>query len=115
MAERRTNEGRSGHARLVPRRDRPVSRSAAPLTDPRRAPAPPPRPAPDPKAARAGRTAAAVLAGTGIFWMIATWVGGAWGWSARVQALCDLFALAGFGFGLYLTWQAWRIGQAHKG
>ena len=98
----------------MPRRDRPVARPT-PLTDPRQGPAPPPRRVVDPRVARTARTAAIVLAGTGLLWIIATWAGGAWGWSVRVRALCDLFALAGFGFGLYLTWQAWRIGRAHKG
>ena len=116
MAERRTHEGRSGHARLVPRGGRPAARPA-PLTDPRLAPAPPPPPrrTVDPKVARIARTAAAVLAATGLLWMVATWAGGAWSWSARWRVFFDLFALAGFGFGLYLTWQAWRIGRAHKG
>ena len=115
MAARPTREDRSGHARLVPRRDRPVARPA-PLADPRLTPTPPAAGrAPDPRVARAARTAALVLAGTGLFWIAATWAGGAWDWSFRVRAFFDLFALAGFGFGLYLTWQAWRIGRAHRG
>ena len=97
----------------MPRRDRTAAPRPAPLTDPRHAPAL--RRAVDPRAARAARTAAAVLAGTGLFWIATTWAGEAWSWSVRVRVLCDLFALAGFGFGLYLTWQAWRIGRAHKG
>jgi len=114
VARRTPETPRSGHARLVPRRDRPVTRPV-PLPDPRQAPVPDRRPTMDPRVARAGRTAAIALAGTGVFWMLATWAGKASGWPDRVQVLCDLFALAGFGFGLYLTWQAWRIGRAHKG
>jgi hypothetical protein len=111
VAERRTRDSRSGHARLVPRRDRPVARPE-PVSDPRRVPGPR---VVDPRQGRAARTAALVLAGVGLFWVVATWAGGALGWSARARVFFDLFALAGFGFGLYLTWQAWRIGRAHKG
>ncbi|HVG48666.1 MAG TPA: DUF5337 domain-containing protein [Rubellimicrobium sp.] len=116
MVERRTKDSRSGHARLVPRRDRPVAARPAPLPDPRQAPqrAPAPRQA-DPRATRAARTAGLVLAGAGLLWVLATWAGEAWGWSARGRVFFDLFALAGFGFGLYLTWQAWRIARADKG
>jgi hypothetical protein len=62
----------------------------------------------------AGRQAALVLAGVGLFWVVTTWAGEAWGWSLRVRALVDLFALAGFGVALYLTWQVWRIRRADK-
>jgi len=118
VAERRTTDTRSGHARLVPRRDRPAAPSKpvarpGPLLDPRKA-VPAPRPA-DPRATRAARTAGLVLAGVGLLWVIATWAGDALGWSARARVFFDLFALAGFGFGLYLTWQAWRIARADKG
>jgi hypothetical protein len=83
------------------------------LPDPRRA-APTPRPA-DPRASRAARVAGLTLAGVGLLWVLATWAGDALGWSTRIRVFFDLFALAGFGFGLYLTWQAWRIARAHKG
>ena len=44
-----------------------------------------------------------------------TALGDAYGWSPRMRALLDLFALAGFGFALYLTWQVWRLRRTHKG
>lgn len=115
MAERRTQDPRSGHARLVPRRDRPATAAPrpAPLADPRRA-VPAPRPS-DSRVTGAARTAGLTLAGVGLLWAVATWAGGALGWSARARVFFDLFALAGFGFGLYLTWQAWRIARADKG
>ncbi len=71
--------------------------------------------APDPLRLRAGRRAGLALASVGLFWIIATWAGGVFGWPTRARALVDLFALAGFGFALYLTWQVWRIGRTHKG
>ena len=111
MAERRDSRPLSGHQRLVPRRDRPVQRPA-PLADPRQAPKV--RVA-DAAVLRAGRRAALVLAGVGIFWIAATAAGGSFGWSARVRALLDLFALAGFGVAIYLTWQVWRLRRADKG
>ena len=64
-----------------------------------------------PEVARAGRRAAIVMAATGIFWALATWAGGAWGLSGRVRALFDLIALAGFGLGLWMTFQLWRARQ----
>jgi type VI protein secretion system component VasK len=51
----------------------------------------------------------------GVAWIALTAAGQAWGWSERARALVDLFALAGFGFALYLTWQVWRLRRADKG
>lgn len=61
--------------------------------------------------AKAGRQAALIFAGTGLFWIAAVWIGGRLGLSIRVRALFDLIALAGFAFGLWMTYRAWRIGQ----
>ena len=63
------------------------------------------------RSGRAGRRAAIVLAGTGLFWIAATWIGGALGLENRVRALFDLIALAGFGLALWMTYQAWRERQ----
>lgn len=111
MAPRREPPGRSGHARLVPRREGPLARPV-PMADPRLARPPA---APDPRLARAARRAGLVLAVVGVSWIAATWAGEAWGWTQRTRALLDLFALAGFGGALYLTWQVWRLRQAHGG
>jgi threonine/homoserine/homoserine lactone efflux protein len=61
--------------------------------------------------ARAGRRAALVVVATGVFWIGAMWIGPQLGLTQRVRALFDLIALAGFGLGLWMTYQAWRIGQ----
>jgi threonine/homoserine/homoserine lactone efflux protein len=51
------------------------------------------------------------MAGTGLLWALATWAGGALGLPQRLRALADLFALAGFGLGLWMTYQLWRARQ----
>lgn len=56
----------------------------------------------------AGRRAAIVIVATGLFWIVATWAGDALGLSNRVRALFDLIALAGFGFGLWMTYGVTR-------
>ncbi len=116
MASRRTREGRPA-ARRTPMAGRAARRPVAP---PSVAPpaAPPPAQSPErlsPAVARAGRRAALVLAGVGVFWVLATWAGDTLGWSTRLRALFDLVALAGFAFALYLTWQVWRLRRAEKG
>ncbi len=55
-----------------------------------------------------GRRAAIVMAATGVFWIAVTWIGGELGWTNRTRALFDLVALAGFGAGLWIAFQAWR-------
>ncbi len=109
MDQRQDPRSLSGHQRLVPRRERPAARRG-PVGEPRVA-----RKASDPRLARAGQRAALVLAGVGVFWVLATWAGDALGWSTRLRALFDLVALAGFAFALYLTWQVWRLRRAEKG
>jgi threonine/homoserine/homoserine lactone efflux protein len=81
-----------------------------PARDPRLAPK-----APDLRLAKAGQRAALVLAGVGVFWVLATWAGDALGWSTRLRALFDLVTLAGFAFALYTTWQVWRLRRADRG
>lgn len=61
--------------------------------------------------AKGGRRAALVMAGVAIFWIIATYVGGALELSNRTRALFDLMALAGFGFALWMTYRVWRLRQ----
>ena len=53
---------------------------------------------------RAGRRAALAIVATGLFWIAATWAGGALGLTNRVRALFDLIALAGFGIALWMTY-----------
>ncbi|GFE65798.1 DUF5337 domain-containing protein [Litoreibacter roseus] len=61
--------------------------------------------------ARAGRRVALFLAGVGVFWIIAIWAGEALNLSHRMRALFDLFALAGFGWGLWMVFDLWRNRQ----
>ncbi|MCP1167507.1 DUF5337 domain-containing protein [Limimaricola litoreus] len=56
----------------------------------------------------AGRRAALVLAGTGVFWMITVFAGNALDLPMRWRGLFDLMALAGFVMGLWMTYQTWR-------
>ncbi len=58
--------------------------------------------------AASGRRAALVMAGTGLFWVIAIWAGTALDLSQRTRGLLDLIALAGFVLALWMTYQTWR-------
>lgn len=70
---------------------------------------------PEPSAdTKAGQRAALFMAAVGVLWILATWAGGALGLSLRLRALFDLFALAGFGWGLWMTYQVWRTRQNDK-
>jgi threonine/homoserine/homoserine lactone efflux protein len=69
----------------------------------------------DNKISRAGQRAALAMAGTAVFWIVATYLGGELGLSNRTRALFDLMALAGFGFALWMTYQVWRLRQNEKG
>jgi len=64
--------------------------------------------------ARKGRRIALFIAGVGLFWILVTAIGSQCGWSQRVRALFDLVAMAGFGAGLWMTYQLWRARQADK-
>lgn len=57
---------------------------------------------------KAGRIAALVIAGVGLFWIAATALGAAFDWTQRTRALFDLIALAGFGWALWLVYNLWR-------
>lgn len=65
--------------------------------------------------AKAGRRAALLMAGTGVFWIGAIYIGSKMGLSGRTQALFDLMALAGFGWALWMTYDIWRKRQKDKG
>ena len=49
-----------------------------------------------------------VIAGTMILWMGAQWAGGRLGLPERYVFLFDLFALAGFLWAIFVTFQLWR-------
>ena len=65
------------------------------------------------KTGRDGRMAGFVIAMTGALWVGASWVGKSYGWSMRTVALVDLMALAGFVFGLVVTYRIWRKSRQH--
>ncbi len=58
-----------------------------------------------------GRLVAIVIAGSGLFWIIATWAGGYLGWSNRTRALLDMIAMAGFVFALIKLAALLRAGK----
>ncbi len=64
---------------------------------------------------RSGQRTALIVAGTGVFWILANLFGAEYGWSNRTRALFDLAALAGFGFAMWQTYQLWRARQHDKG
>lgn len=69
----------------------------------------------DAEIARKGRLAALVIAGTAIFWILATIFGGYMALDQRLRALFDLMALGGFVFAFVLIYQLWRLRQGHQG
>ncbi len=56
----------------------------------------------------AGRRLALVIAGTGLFWVLANLIGSEYAWSNRTRALFDLLALAGFGAAFVIAIGLWR-------
>ena len=65
--------------------------------------------------AKAGRKIALWIAGVGIYWIAATYIGGMLDLSQRYRALLDLIALAGFGWVLWEVFKFWRSGQSGDG
>lgn len=64
---------------------------------------------------KAGQRVALIMAGTGVFWILATALGAEYQWPQRVRGIFDLAALAGFGFALFKTYHLWRARQDDKG
>ncbi|ADO43374.1 DUF5337 domain-containing protein [Ketogulonicigenium vulgare] len=62
----------------------------------------------DQRVAAQGRRLAIGIVIVGVYWIAATWIGGAMGLTNRVRALLDLIALAGFGWVLWGAFQLWR-------
>ena len=65
--------------------------------------------------ARKGRQAALMIAGTAVFWILSTFIGGQIGLSNRTLALFDLVALAGFIWAMWMIFQIWRARQDNQG
>jgi hypothetical protein len=57
---------------------------------------------------KAGRRLALFIAGTGLFYVLATLIGDEYGWSNRTMGLIGLVALAGFGVALIKAIGLWR-------
>lgn len=62
-----------------------------------------------------GRRIALVIAGVGLGWILATYLGEALDLSQRLRALFDLVALAGFGWAIWMIYRLWRDRQKHEG
>lgn len=69
----------------------------------------------DAELARKGRITSLVIAGTAVFWIVASFVGGQLGLPNRTRALFDLVALAGFVYAIVMIFQIWRARQNSKG
>ncbi|WP_412563431.1 DUF5337 domain-containing protein [Thalassobius sp. MITS945101] len=69
----------------------------------------------DAELARKGRITSLVIAGTAVFWIVASFVGGELGLPNRTRALFDLIALAGFVYAIVMIFQIWRARQNSKG
>lgn len=69
----------------------------------------------DAELARKGRITSLVIAGTAVFWIVASFVGGQLGLPNRTRALFDLIALAGFVYAIVMIFQIWRARQNSKG
>ena len=65
--------------------------------------------------AQKGRRVALVIAGTAVFLVLASLIGGMLGLSHRMLALFDLIALAGFIWAFWMTFQIWRARQDKQG
>ncbi len=65
------------------------------------------------KTGRDGRMAGFVIAMTGALWGGAIWAGNHFNWSVQTKGLVDLMALAGFVFGLVVTYRIWRKSRQH--
>ncbi len=64
--------------------------------------------------ARKGRGAALLIAGTAVFWVLASFLGSQMGLSVRLRGLFDLIAAAGFIWALWMIFQIWRSGQNNQ-
>ncbi len=63
---------------------------------------------------RQKRLVALVIAGSGLFWVVALALGDMLGWTQRTLAFFDLAALAGFTMGLWLLFGLWRARRDRK-
>ena len=64
------------------------------------------------KRALLARRAALTIAGTMALWMLVQLIGAQYDWPPKYTLLVDLAAVTGFLWGLFLTFQIWRLGRA---
>lgn len=62
-----------------------------------------------------GRRIALFLAAVGVFWMLVVELGKEYEWSQSTRLLFDLFALAGFGWGVWMAIDLWRSRRGDEG
>ncbi len=67
------------------------------------------------KSAQKGKVIGMLIAGVGVFWIVATFLGSYFELSMRIRALFDLFALAGFVLAIVMIYQLWRARQTDRG
>jgi len=65
--------------------------------------------------ARKQRMAALLIAGAGVFWVLAELIGSEYGWGPRARALPTMIAGAGFVWALVMIWQIWRARRDMEG
>ncbi|WP_372609941.1 DUF5337 domain-containing protein [Aquicoccus sp.] len=65
--------------------------------------------------ARKQRMAALLIAGGGVFWVLAELIGSEYGWSPRARALPTMIAGAAFVWALVMIWQIWRARRDMEG
>ena len=62
---------------------------------------------------RTGKTAALVVAGAGLLWLVAQWLGGELGVPIRYMVLIDLFAMAAMAWAVIVGVSLWRKQGRH--
>ncbi len=67
------------------------------------------------KAARKGRQAGLVIAGTGALWALVSLIAEKEGFGQGLRLFFDLVALAGFVFAFWLIFQYWRARRENQG
>lgn len=63
---------------------------------------------------KTGQRLALLIAGIGVLWVCSNLLGSYLELSNRTRALFDLFALAGFGWALWIAIGIWRSSQSDK-
>ncbi|MCR9114291.1 MAG: DUF5337 domain-containing protein [Rhodobacteraceae bacterium] len=62
-----------------------------------------------------GRRAGLIIAGTGVFWVLAMLIGEKEGFSQQTRLIFDLLALCGFVYAIWMIYQLWRDSRNNQG